>query len=148
VRLAAAIPAIRAISKGLPLGSFSRRSARKTAGDIRTNPCASAVRSVTSFDVTLTIATSPRFRKCVSFFILRNQISNLKFQIEKQAIYFRRSRISFFAAMSRHTNQSIDRFQSCGTALNRSAARKNIHPFAGSNFGALGTYDQEPVRQK
>ena len=59
VRFAAEIPAIRAISSGLPLGDFSRRTLLIVARSIRINACACAVRDVGGFSVTSTIRTRP-----------------------------------------------------------------------------------------
>src|SRR6266403_4767282 len=118
VRFAAAIPAIRAISRGFPLGSFCCRRARNTAGGIRTKPLATAVRSVTAFAVTSTMATSPRFRKCVSF------------------------RISPKVVGARHAVPLPM------STLYRAAPRQDVHPLAHGNLRSLGANHQEGVSQR
>src|SRR5579863_588151 len=67
VRLAAWMPAIRATSRGLPLGFLGR--ARSTAGDSSTKAEAAAVRRVVSFVLTSTMPAWPAELKCDSFAI-------------------------------------------------------------------------------
>src|ERR1022692_3491828 len=67
VFLAAAMPAMRAISSGLPLG-FSGRL-RSTAGRMRTKAWARAVRRVSGLADTSTMRGLPAASKCESFFI-------------------------------------------------------------------------------
>ena len=59
MRFAAAIPAILAISNGLPFGFFSRRTAATTSGRMFTVAVATAVRVVMLFCDTSTMRTCP-----------------------------------------------------------------------------------------
>src|ERR1700722_13606783 len=67
VRLAPAIPAIRATARASPLGTVPSRSAATASADSSTRPDAVAVRTVTSLAETSTIRARPASSRCVSF---------------------------------------------------------------------------------